>query len=199
MGQSGDSDRYKSLTDQQLVQMAAQGDEGARAALVERYRPFCASLAWKSLPVLGMETDDVIQNVLLHMLRKLHHYDCSRGKFSTWLAAVARNRIIDLIRGVRSDAENLEQEPVGGMESLALVSGGTGPTQKASMKEYEAALMSCMEKLPPDLLEVIIGRYFEYRRTTDFEVSPSTISRREFRALKQLKECLYRKGFGGAP
>jgi len=54
----------------------------------------------------GMETDDVVQEVLLKVYTAIEHYDASKGKASTYFTHIINNQIKDIYRHAGS-ASNL--------------------------------------------------------------------------------------------
>ncbi|MBL6853082.1 MAG: sigma-70 family RNA polymerase sigma factor [Alphaproteobacteria bacterium] len=86
---------------------AAQGGDGAAYAdLLRRSLPFVARVV-RAQRAYGVEIDDIVQDVLLSLHAVRHTYDPDRP-FSPWLAAIARNRVIDAQRKRGRIARNEE-------------------------------------------------------------------------------------------
>ena len=80
------------------------GDEQAMAQLYEHYSAIVYSVA---LRVLGdsAAAEDVLQEVFMQLWRSPGIFDSARGSLPGWLAVIARNRAIDLLRKRRTDTD----------------------------------------------------------------------------------------------
>ena len=94
-------------TDAILVSAIRSGDEQAMAQLYERYSPIVYSVA---LRVLGntAAAEDILQEVFMQLWRSPEAFDASRGSLAGWLAVIARNRAIDLLRKRRPESDITE-------------------------------------------------------------------------------------------
>ena len=91
-----------------LMALAQRGDKAAYASLLK----FCAGWLGRyySRRVPPCRRDDLVQETLLSLHRKLGSYDPQRD-FIPWLAAIARYRWVDHLRAVyRSDEVALEAD-----------------------------------------------------------------------------------------
>ncbi len=88
------------LDDEVLLRLVADGDEQAMAALFDRYSKVVYSV---SLRVLRdpASAEDVLQEIFLQIWRSPAGFIATRGSLGGWLAVVARNRSIDLLRRKR--------------------------------------------------------------------------------------------------
>jgi RNA polymerase sigma-70 factor, ECF subfamily len=79
------------------VTAVKSGDQGAMAELYDRYSAIVYAVA---LRVLGdtMAAEDVLQEVFLQLWRNPTAFDAARGSLGAWLAVIARNRAIDVLR-----------------------------------------------------------------------------------------------------
>jgi RNA polymerase sigma-70 factor, ECF subfamily len=108
-------------TDAMLVSAIRSGDEQAMAQLYERYSSIVYSVA---LRVLGntAAAEDVLQEVFMRLWRSPDVFDASRGSLAGWLAVIARNRAIDVLRQRRPESDITEvvipvmQDLAGGAE-----------------------------------------------------------------------------------
>lgn len=86
-------------TDEQLIELLRQGDQGAYRQLVERHRNYVYTLIYRM--VEHRETaEDLAQEVFIKCYRSIHLF---RGdaKFTTWLYRMAVNRVADYRRAQR--------------------------------------------------------------------------------------------------
>ena len=88
------------------------GQDGAAFdALCLRFRPLIYATVYRIINN-PQDAEDITQDVLLSIWKKAGSWDASKGKLSTWIASIARNRSIDVIRNknrravLRTGAEN---------------------------------------------------------------------------------------------
>jgi RNA polymerase sigma-70 factor (ECF subfamily) len=95
-----------------LLGRVAQGDEDAMAVIFDRYSKVVYSV---SLRVLRdpASAEDVLQEIFMQIWRKPESFLSTRGSLGGWLAVVARNRSIDVIR---------RRKPQESVEDIALAS-----------------------------------------------------------------------------
>lgn len=74
------------------------------AALYDRYSSVVYAVALRVLGDTG-RAEDVLQEVFLQLWRKPSAFDSARGSLASWLAVIARNRAIDLLRRRRPETE----------------------------------------------------------------------------------------------
>jgi RNA polymerase sigma-70 factor (ECF subfamily) len=93
--------------DLDLLDRVRRGDEDAMAALYDRYGKVVYSV---SLRVLRdpASAEDVLQDVFMSLWRRPDTFVPARGSLGGWLAVVARNRSIDVLRRKRP-SEQVEE------------------------------------------------------------------------------------------
>ena len=91
-------------SDLALVTAIRSGDQGAMAALYDRFSSIVYAVA---LRVLQETTaaEDVLQDIFMQLWRNPAAFDSSRGNMAAWLAVIARNRAIDALRRRRPQDE----------------------------------------------------------------------------------------------
>ena len=93
--------------DAALMLRVKQGDTGAFAELVNKYRQPVMNLACRTLRD-ATEAEDLAQTVFVQVYKSAHRYKIS-AKFSTWLFTIARNLCLNEIRRrSRHPAESLD-------------------------------------------------------------------------------------------
>src|SRR6476660_2590631 len=96
--------------DAALIARMRAGDQSAMADLYDRYSGVVYAVA---LRVLANTTaaEDVVQEVFLQLWRNPQAFDADRGRLAPWLAVIARNRAIDLLRK-RPIEDNIDEMPI---------------------------------------------------------------------------------------
>jgi RNA polymerase sigma-70 factor, ECF subfamily len=84
-------------TDLALVTAIRSGDQGAMAALYDRYSSIVYAVALRVLQDTGA-AEDVLQDIFMQLWRNPGAFDASRGNMAAWLAVITRHRSIDALR-----------------------------------------------------------------------------------------------------
>ena len=95
-------------SDLALVTAIRSGDQGAMAALYDRYSSVVYSVALRVLQDASA-AEDVLQDIFMQLWRNPGAFDPSRGNMAAWLAVIGRHRAIDTLRRRRpeTDIENV--------------------------------------------------------------------------------------------
>ena len=83
--------------DTALLLAIRSGDESAMAQLYDRYSSIVYAVALRVLADTAA-AEDVLQDVFMQLWRRPGTFDANRGSLGPWLAVIARNRAIDLLR-----------------------------------------------------------------------------------------------------
>src|SRR5438128_10391261 len=89
-----------------LVKAVLDGERDRFARLYEMYAPMVHGILLVRVP--RDEVDDLVQDIFLHAMRKLHTLR-NAAAFGPWIAMIARNRAMDFHRGSRDTVEVTEQ------------------------------------------------------------------------------------------
>jgi len=92
-----------------LVRAVLEGERDRFARLYEMYAPLVHGILLARVP--RGEVDDLVQDIFLHALRKLHTLR-EAAAFGPWIAMIARNRAMDFYRSSRDTVEVTEQMAV---------------------------------------------------------------------------------------
>jgi RNA polymerase sigma factor (sigma-70 family) len=126
-----------------LLPRIALGDELATRTFIKRYGGLVMSLARRHA---GEDAEDAVQDIFLELWRLAARYDETQGSEVTFIAMVARRRLIDRRRAKqRRPTEPLEPHE----ESLT----SSGTIHETSHDAKQAARV--MEQLPPIQQQVI--------------------------------------------
>src|SRR5664279_1350777 len=94
--------------DAALMLRVKQGDTGAFAELVDKYKQPVMNVVCRTLRD-ATEAEDLAQNVFVQVYKSAHRYK-QTAKFSTWLFTIARNLCLNEIRRrSRHPAESIEE------------------------------------------------------------------------------------------
>jgi RNA polymerase sigma-70 factor (ECF subfamily) len=181
------------LSDERLVELSLDGDEGAFGVLVRRYQRRLT--AFLSQLVGDMElARELAQEAFIRAWSALERFD-PKYRFSTWLFRIAHNLGIDQLRRrrlqttplYRTDSEggevevvvpDLDKDPLGHLENRALA----------------LELRQVIDGLRPEYRELVLLRHFgglSYQEIADFTDMPlGTVKNKLFRAHSVLRKAL---------
>jgi RNA polymerase sigma-70 factor (ECF subfamily) len=91
------AERQGISSDLAIVTAMRSGDQGALAALYDRYSSVVYAVALRVLSDASA-AEDVLQEVFLQLWRNPGAFDAARGNLGAWLAVITRNRAIDSLR-----------------------------------------------------------------------------------------------------
>jgi RNA polymerase sigma-70 factor, ECF subfamily len=132
-----------------LVRLGDKADQQAWAEFVERYAPMIRRWCQTWLPD---EADDLVQEVLLKLLKSIGTYDRTRGRFRSWLKAVVRHLTAELRR-------------------RHALRGRGGPLDPAALRAIEAARTDLVQGLIAEHERELLDRACERVRS---RVDPKT-------------------------
>ncbi len=136
--------------DAALMLRVKEGDSGAFAELVERYKQPVMNLVYRMLRD-ATEAEDLAQNVFVQVFRSAQRYEVS-AKFSTWLFTIARNLCLnELRRRSRHPADSMDVVPTDPEEHPAQQfedKKAASPPDSLLHGELEAKIEAAMADLP---------------------------------------------------
>lgn len=170
-----------------LIAATAAGD---RQAFGELYRRTSAKLYGVILRILpeGGRAEDVLQDVYVRVWHAAQSYDLARGRPITWLATIARNRALDVVRQGMAQGRRriVDIDP----EDLA------GIIDERPDAGEVAALRQCLAALNSEHRDCIILAYVEGASREElaerFDRPVGTIKSWISRGLAALRGCLSR-------
>lgn len=125
--------------DASLLVAVELGDAAALATLYDRYSRLVYSVALRVLRDAAA-AEDVLQEIFMQVWRRPDSFVSARGSLAGWLAVVARNRAIDMLRR-RRPAEQVEEIALAAPGNLA------EEGERNIMMERARAVIA---KLPPE-------------------------------------------------
>lgn len=184
-------------SDEQLVEMAKNGDTGAFPELVKRYSRRILRVA-RNITNNEEDSEDVLQETFL---KAYTHLDSFQGnsKFYTWLVRIAMNEALMKLRKRKTGkVVSLDEELSTGDDTvtreIAVWEGN--PEDKYSQEELRDLLDKTVSSLPEGFRTVFILRDIEELSTEEtadmLGLSIPAVKSRLLRARLQLREKLTR-------
>jgi RNA polymerase sigma-70 factor (ECF subfamily) len=175
------------ITDELLLQTAADGDQAAFLELYDRYREPIFRFAYRLLGSVEI-AEDVTHDCFLSLIRKPENYRPERASLKTYLYAAARNLALKHFRdqGRETGLEEITEEPKD--------SPRRGPLRRLLDEELATHVKEAIFSLPPLQREALI--LFEYEGLSLNEVAQiagtdaGAIKARLYRAREGLRRVL---------
>jgi len=142
------------LTDTQILQAVAGGDEQALGQIYDRYRVILFGLLVRILSSRE-EAEDVLQDVFLQVWRRAGDFDENRGRPFTWLVTLARSRAIDRLRS-RAARERLATASA--QDASEEVSDAASDAFRA---EQRTLVSNALAQLPEEQKKPLMLAYFD--------------------------------------
>lgn len=179
----------KETTLETLLAAIARGDREAFASLYERTNGKLFGIVLRILKNRQI-SEDVLQDVYLKIWQKAGSYDASKGKPISWMATIARNRAIDLVRAARP--ETTMEEPGAEEEIFHLASQKATDVDPGELE----SLRTCLGEMKEDDRRYVLLAYYDGFSREElaqrFEMPVGTIKTRLRRGLIALRTCLER-------
>ena len=150
------------MDDHRLAADAARGDEEALTALIERYRSYVYTIAYR----IALDEDDALdiaQNVFIRVVEKIGQF-AGRGSFRAWLASVASREALSFLRR-RPNRETPTEPAV--LEALSDERHGNAPDNPRRIVETAERMRlveSVMQCLSPQQRAIFALRAVEDMR-----------------------------------
>jgi RNA polymerase sigma-70 factor, ECF subfamily len=182
--------------DRTLVEKCAAGDTAAWEELVQTHTRRVYSLCYR-FTNSDTEAQDLTQDVFLRIFKTVKSFRAEEGSFTTWMARLTRNLLIDNYRRKRQDRMTDALEPQLPVLEEQLASSSR-PDGLVAGREAREMLQAGLQKLSPELRETLILRdleELEYREIAAIlKIPEGTVKSRLNRARAELARILQRKG-----
>lgn len=136
--------------DAALIARIRSGDENAMGQLYDRYSGIVYGVALRVLGNTGA-AEDVLQEVFLQLWRNPQAFDAERGRLAPWLAVIARNRAIDVLRK-RPPEDDIDEVPI---------PSGVNLEDEAARKIAVDKVRGVLGQLPQDQRRLLEMAFFE--------------------------------------
>ena len=181
--------------DHSLVERCLSGDETAWEGMIRTHTRRVYGLCYR-FTGKDSEAQDLTQEVFLRVYRTLKTFRATEGAFTTWLARLTRNLLIDHYRRTRQEriTDSIEEQlPV--LEEAAPASAR--PDRMVAGREASEILQGALQKLSPELRETVILRDLqdmEYREIAEIlRIPEGTVKSRLNRGRAELARVLKRQ------
>jgi len=181
--------------DHSLVERCLSGEDAAWEELVRTHTRRVYALCYRFTGKDG-ESQDLTQEVFLRVYRTLKTFRATEGAFTTWLARLTRNLLIDNYRRTRQErlTDSLEEQLPAIEESVSSISR---PEGLVAGREASEILQTALQKLSPELREAVILRdlqEMEYREIAEIlRIPEGTVKSRLNRGRAELARVLRRQ------
>jgi RNA polymerase sigma-70 factor (ECF subfamily) len=146
--------------------------------------------------------EDLAQEVFIKVYRTLASYDVEKGAFTTWLATLTRNLLVDHFRRSKQDRmtdsidASLSEEDDSISLSDRLPDRGPSPAERLASQEKQKLVREALGRLSPDLREAVILRDLQdmdYKEISQvLRVPEGTVKSRINRGRTELARLLSR-------
>ena len=175
---------------EQLMARTALGDRRAFAAL---YTATAARLFGVSLRIVRERqlAEEVLQDSFVSIWSRASSYARDKGGPFTWMAAIVRNRSLDVVRRAR------EEPDVDDERAAKLVDESASPPREAEARAEAHSLAHCMAELEAGERQAVALAFFHGLTHSELAAHLrrplGSVKTQVRRALARLRECLMRE------
>lgn len=171
-----------------LIGRTAIGDRAAFRRLYDRTAPKLFAIALRILKDRA-DAEEALQEIYVKIWQRAGQFSDAQGTPQTWLAAIARNQAIDVMRKRKPVADEIDT-------AYDLHDEAHSPEQCAVIASEGRRIDTCMQALEPQRAQAVRKAYVEglsYEELAgEFEVPINTMRTWLRRGLISLRECLER-------
>src|SRR6201992_2430142 len=144
------------LTPAELVWLIAAVAKGDEAAFERLYAATRSNLFGVVLRILRRQdlAEEVVQEAYVRIWNNAGQFNPGQSSPITWMASIARNRAIDVVRK-RSEA-SIEDEPA----AMEVAADTPDPLARREMTEDLKRLLECVGRLEPERQKLVLLAYY---------------------------------------
>ena len=178
------------LTPAELVWLIVAVAKGDEAAFERLYGATRAKLYGVVLRILRRQdlAEEVIQETYVKIWNGAGQFNPALSSPITWMASIARNRAIDIVR--KRGEISIEEEP----EAQNVAAETPAPLARREMTEELKRLLSCLGKLDPEKQRIVLLAYYSgwsrEQLSTKLDIPVNTIKTWLRRSLLDIRECM---------
>ncbi|MCD6454778.1 MAG: sigma-70 family RNA polymerase sigma factor [Candidatus Aminicenantes bacterium] len=146
------------MDEKKLAIRARNGDKGAFEMLMVRYEKSLYNYIYRMTGDRELSLD-LTQEAFLKSYLSIKDFN-ARYSFSTWLWRIAHNLVIDHFRKKKLNKVSFHAEVDGEDVEFDVPGNEKSPYEKMLNKERREIIMEALEKIPPEMKELIILRHF---------------------------------------
>ena len=178
------------LTPGELAWLLAAVAKGDEAAFERLYGATRAKLYGVALRILRRQdlAEEVIQESYVRIWKSAGQFNPALASPITWMASIARNRAIDLMR--KKSEILIEEEP----SEMEAVADSPDPLARREMTEELKRLLECIARLEPERQKLVLLAYYNgwsrEQLAAKFDAPVNTIKTWLRRSILDIRECL---------
>ena len=178
------------LTPAELVWLIAAVAKGDEAAFERLYAATRAKLFGVVLRILRRQdlAEEVIQEAYVKIWNGAGQFNPGLSSPITWMASIARNRAIDVVR--KRTELSIEEEPA----AMEVAADSPDPLARREMTEELKRLLECVGRLEPDRQKLVLLAYYNgwsrEQLAAKFKTPVNTVKTWLRRSLLDIRECL---------
>lgn len=176
---------------------ARGGDAAAMRSLYRELHPEVARFVGRRIRSRA-DAEDLVSRVFFTLVERLGDFDPARGSLRAWVLRIARNAVIDHVRGRRI---HVDVDAIG-----ELLPGDGDPLGALLERERLGDLVGQLGAQPPEIQEMLALRYGDGLRHKEIAellgLSEAAVKQRMSRAIRALRSRLHpepTKGEADAP
>jgi len=173
-----------------ILERIASGDNSAVKECIDTYGGLVWSLARKMLPNQN-EAEDAVQEIFIEVWKNAERYDPGQASETTFIAMIARRRLIDRLRKVT------RQPGIDSFEDMVYEPARTeGVGVQMSVEAQQAAeVINTLRPEQRQVLELSIVQGYSHQEISDALKMPlGTVKTHARRGLIQVRELLNERG-----
>lgn len=170
-----------------LIEAVAKGDQ---AAFERLYAATRAKLYGVVLRILRRQdlAEEVIQETYVKIWTSAGQFNAALSSPITWMASIARNRAIDIVR--KKSEASIEDEP----QAMEVAAESPDPLARREMTEELKRLLECIGRLEPDRQRLVLLAYYNgwsrEQLAEKFAAPVNTVKTWLRRSMLDIRECL---------
>lgn len=153
------------MGDKKIISEIVKRNEKVFEMVVDKY----SKLLWKIAAAILLrstsvcEVEECVADVFIYLWEHPEKYDSEKGKLSSWLSMITRNRAIDRFRKINREREISLESVV--MEDTA------SEFLEVSENEYGEKVRACLNKLTDEEREILIRRFYYEQKNAEIALA----------------------------